>query len=1492
MRIGDVVRFQEEHFFNGAVQLGWVRQQPTLAAEVASTFVFHGPRYHGTSEGNRGELASTYRLKDTASFVLDLLRTTDAAHRGQDVNPFLLAIAGYGSGKSHLSVTLAQLLTAPVGPVAETIMARLDHADPTIASEVNSLLNGLERPMLVLPVDGSSRFHLGNMLSQTIFAQLEQAGVSADPIRALSPRFQTAEDFCERNFSFRNEAFAEQLPGHDVAAIRNALRHQDEDIFDKVNAIYMEANGHPIPIEGQESAQALLETLAHNYCGNDGPFSHILILFDELGLYLEHAAEHPERAGARALQEIFQGVQDNPARIQFIGFLQYELKAYLQRFATSDLRHLQRYLTRFDAAEKCYLSSNLETVFAHMMHKDEVALDSLWAQANAEQKLQRTWQTLAGALPGFNDTPTWQDETIFKRVIARGCWPLHPMAVWLLTRQSDLIQQRSALAFVKEITSDLAEADALVNGGLRHVSSADLLHDFLLEQYAAVEQAQAPGGLIETLLHLLDKHASLLDRTMRLVMSGVAVLDKIRVGRRAQETVNMLLAEATALPQTIIGHTLEKLSSLGVLEWNPDLGQYELLSDGASRGQFQQWLRVQRQSITRQDVRQLFLRRGINDCALSNPIQTDFGKRREISTPDWQFEASTAHSDTIEQAITQAIDHWRHAVQPNDAKGRVLYLYLDAQNDLLELDSQIRNACAAALEKAGTDAAPVLIVGLQDGRGHIADSLARLAILEERIGEADRERFRRFIAEELEATRARLRNESEDAIRARRYWVAGAPEPSEQSMRKTAIEIFAQIYPKAPPFPFDGFSTARGNGPRDLAILSRALLTHQVNQAWIPAQPAALRNRISAVMRDSWHAFNNNHDPCEPHHAQLRALYDLIQQAHESDPERSLLTSYRLLIAPPWGMNAASATLFISLLIGLRSPQRQLVFDGDPIINSDWIAKAIPSSSRYFVEAVLGKTSIRFFDEDTEARWIRLLNTWEAETRLDRIVLCGREIRTQSAAEQCPPSLVERFLRLEVAVKDAQAKLSEMKNDLGQFERGLEKAVTGNSLHHCLQYAYKLTKSREELLDETFWPPEMARDCDRLIGFAKEVIDHELASGWIARQNVHNVTDTSSFRSRTEAEARWMRELGYPQQAQQLEQHAQHALFHVEERQRHALTLAEAGDYPRQPAPRGGETITILRNEEGKGQSLIEALRGIKSLNETEKQAHINAITHRLEQIRAVIGQHESTLANLYSAPIRNEAQLRESIARVEQLRTVFSGDRNGDAVDELAKQLHRIQQNLSSWEQGDLPAERLASVLHKQAQSQIKSFADFIDAEEMDPPPWDLESLYGAFVDERVTLAKQRSAEWLQPRLMLETEILQLDLNRIRQLQAEFNNAPGFLAESDRIALSRLRGVIDSRIQNLEAEERKAQIARWQAGFPSLAAVATMDRSQVERLLVELQSPPVGLGDQEERWRETLRDRLTARLDEISLDDLVSRIQCLSPALRAQLLQRLASMA
>lgn len=188
-------------------------------------------------------------------------------------------------------------------------------------------------------------------------------------ITELSPRFKLAENFVVRNYEFRKVEFSKAGLHENLEEIVEKLQERDEDIYSAVDDVYFDANGTRIPVDGHESAQDLIKTVCDVYCGDDGKFSGLFIFFDEFGRYLEYTAEKPNLAGDSALQQIFQGIQDSSEKARFVGFIQYELKAYLSRFNQRDLLQLQRYITRFDSSEKLYLSSNLETLFAHLIEK-------------------------------------------------------------------------------------------------------------------------------------------------------------------------------------------------------------------------------------------------------------------------------------------------------------------------------------------------------------------------------------------------------------------------------------------------------------------------------------------------------------------------------------------------------------------------------------------------------------------------------------------------------------------------------------------------------------------------------------------------------------------------------------------------------------------------------------------------------------------------------------------------------------------------------------------------------------------------------------------------------------------------------------------------------------------------------------------------------------------------------------------------------------------
>ena len=701
-----------------------------------------------------------------------------------------------------------------------------------------------------------------------------------------------------------------------------------------------------------------------------------------------------------------------------------------------------------------------------------------------------------------------------------------------------------------------------------------------------------------------------------------------------------------------VASAIDALIELGAFDWNDDLEQYELLSDGASRGQFQQWLRAQSARLTRSDVRNLFARRGIADCNLMSPVTTDFGQLYQISTPDWRFDAVAVQLDTVDQAITQAFQAWRNARLPDAAKGQLIYTFVDADDDPREVDERIGTGLSRELTRvhaqAGTDLGDRHRRHPWNHRRRVGSALGVRRASQCR----GQDRFRRFLDDERGRIEERMRSATDDAVRQRQFWVAGFSEAPSAPLRKSALAIFEQVYPSALPFPFDGFSTSSGNGPRDLAAIAKGLIMGEVNQAWIPVQPASRRNRIDAVLIGSWQVLDASNTPCAPRMAALGAVYQALESAHKADPNRSLAASFGELIAAPYGMSAASATLMLALLIGLPSPQRGLLLDGEPINAADWVSGAFPRvrAKHYLDESVLARTRLQLFDEDAETRWRRFLDDWEVEQRIDRIAGLGTQAKERLQNDPIPPSMAERLARLTIESESANTRYLEMTVRLQRLQREVEKAVTRESIHHCLKYGHEAEKLRDELSEGSRWPEKMAHECDGALKLMGQVIADGIDE-WIPRQTARSVAQASDFRHRTEAEIRWLADMGFNRESMALERQARSVLHRLSELEKHSLTLAQAEDYPKQPTPRGNESVVALRDDAMRGKEIATNLKAITSLSEQERHAHVAAIERRVEQVQAVIALQEKRLADVSSS----KSCVRKTCARPSRRSSEFA---------------------------------------------------------------------------------------------------------------------------------------------------------------------------------------------------------------------------------------------
>lgn len=302
MRFGDLLEFRKDIFFDGAVQIDWFynKEKATLVAE---NFVFHGSEYHGATGG------SDSNLRDTVSFVQEI---SEKINNEYPNNPLTLAIATYGTGKSHLGVTLAELFSGPdYNPKAyNAIISNIKEID---ATKSRAIEQNTQKKNLVLTINGMRDINLNAELLKVALKSLSLYGCSTENLKKINRALETASRFFERNagnldlFERYADSFGFYQKGEElINAIRSTL-FQEETTFNLVNAAYKDINGVDISWDEGISANSILNCLLEDYCGSSGLFDSIVIIFDEFGRYLEYASNNSSaKTGESALQQIFE----------------------------------------------------------------------------------------------------------------------------------------------------------------------------------------------------------------------------------------------------------------------------------------------------------------------------------------------------------------------------------------------------------------------------------------------------------------------------------------------------------------------------------------------------------------------------------------------------------------------------------------------------------------------------------------------------------------------------------------------------------------------------------------------------------------------------------------------------------------------------------------------------------------------------------------------------------------------------------------------------------------------------------------------------------------------------------------------------------------------------------------------------------------------------------------------------------------------------------
>ena len=911
MKLLELIEFNKASFFNGAVQADWFYNEQKCR-EVANSYVFHGPKYFGVNDSDVD--VGRHKLVDTASFAKNI---SDRLY-GSNSNNFILTIAGYGTGKSHLSVTLASLFSGNDEMLRISVLDKLIAADKNIGDGLRGIITGRN---LIISLNGMGNFNLDYEVLKCAKNALAMHGLDAEVLDDMTKAYKTAKYFVEKTFDLVAEKFENHANKHRFNLDGNALKQflldnieTNANVFETVNQVYNEINGNFIRWDEGITAGEILSELNQQLCVQRKEFEKILILFDEFGRYIEFAAANPSIASESALQQIFEAVQNSNNNIIFVGFIQSDLNAYLSRIEKTS--NIVRYVGRYEGSDKYYISSNFETILANLMVKRDAKRFEDRIGFALENKYKNyhfnLFENIKRWLKGASDRSVWSHRNLYDSVVLKGCYPYHPITIWMLSSLSSWVQQRSTLTFAEEFFNEMSSNDVVINelDYIYPISiiESNLFNELINAEEKGMQQSQHCLLYKDLIIKYGDKLSDDLIKILRAIL--IMNIGKFELFDKA-DALSAIIA-CTGMIKDELNMGLRQLeTSLGILQYDEVGNKYEFITEASGLNEFNRELMkrlIQVKNISIIDGFDEIIEAALS---LKKPQNTQFGLENKINSTEWQFSKKIVAIEDVDVPYLNALlSELSRAVDGETSRGIVIWLYCnqDTYGHFEHVSNLIRE-----MKLSGY---PIIFWLINDVDGDIKQSVMRRSALKA-FPLSEKQRFEKFVDNTEKKYVKKIIKTFHDLSDHRYIVTEIGVEKSELRLAEMCGNKFSSIYKNTIPFQFDGFEKKlTPNIKRYFYQICTKLADNTLaNTQSYQSLPPDIKNRVKAVLstqsNDSWMVYNNNCMLGEPQNSRVSSVYQEVMAAMQLGKPVSGRVLFAKYLYHPFGMNKYSLALFM-----------------------------------------------------------------------------------------------------------------------------------------------------------------------------------------------------------------------------------------------------------------------------------------------------------------------------------------------------------------------------------------------------------------------------------------------------------------------------------------------------------------------------------------------------------------------------------------------------
>ena len=1056
-----------------------------------------------------------------------------------------------------------------------------------------------------------------------------------------------------------------------------------------------------------------------------------------------------------------------------------------------------------DARNRVYLSINLETLIASLLEKQpSLQLSSRFDRSEVKEESEELLRDITHWFPQARNHRLWSDAEQFHSVIRKGCWPLSPYSTWFLFHLAaggKHLQERSALAMLGHLFERFH--DTPVTDDLTWLlTPVDFWSDDLQHELISSEESGQQGAITHAYASVDARHGASLPDSPKRLLRAVVLASKLGLQATDREDATDALSKLAGLHLREAGESLRLLQDeYNVVEWDEAFKQFDILGDAVPRTQFLSFIR-NRVASTYDEAGKaaLFASKAATWCELLGDVECDFSEKNKITTREWRYQGVTSNLENFHMNMKLATDRWQDAIGVDQSRGTVIYCYVEPGRDSTSVVGDIRRLLKAAARTTPATALPILTVLLCDEDGSLGQALAEFAVLEEAVNADDRVKFGNLIPAHKEKLRQVVRSHIESMIKRRQYVTSLTDELEAQRLDRAGTELFSRIYKTPITFPFDGFSTARGNAADSCLELTTELLLGKLDYDAVMSKPVKVKNRAVTVLKDTWGIFaQNGAVRTRPEYPAVRALMtkwdDLLAKDERQIPIEHAL---RQLCSPPYGANMASAAMLLGVFIAPRINKLVIVRNGQQVAISQWIQDGIFRGKFVDLNGLHDVGLVMLGEESAE--WDILLDEWEQAESYAIRANCFDRARELKARVPVPPSLAYRLVHFEEKAHEALKAIADMDQKQNEAMSKLEAGLNRDDVGLIAWGAATLRDLCTRMVnDKPLWDVHQIVEVEPHIIRARQEIIQSFPK-WLPRQSPTSDTPVAVG----DFKHKMVRLLGGNLKILELDPLVEELEKHVSKAVRNAESAAEARQLVRDvrswltshaDAHRivrvadGSELLKVARDYSSKLQGMVQRIQ-MPELGEVRTQ-----LAQFMAQLKETIEQTRKRAKHLWKVAIGSEEEMESHLEEIDFLVTAFEN------CPEDLSDLHRMRRALRTYHE---IFKQLAD--HQPSWSEFQNLAQKLQKEAEgiivgNDVPWPPNEVISSFF---VTISARReeaSTAWIDSIELDTVAVSSMSAADANRLHTRATSPPSVLTEPHTERLSKVLKRIENRLDELK---------------------------------------------------------------------------------------------